>query len=90
MKTPPQNKNTPYPQTGVRDSLISENQNQCADLLEELMGLSSDIFFRIDMKGVLDYLSPSAVNLLIGGKEKWNENSKAFLTDNSANKESLD
>lgn len=90
MKIPQEKKNISNPKTEVENSLNSEDQNQDADLLKELMGLSSDIFFRIDLKGFLNYLSPSAEKLLIGGKEKWNKDSKSLLTDNPVNKDSLD
>ena len=57
--------------------------------LQELIDLSPDIFFRINLQGFLDYLSPSADVLLVGAKEKWNLDRKSILPKTPDNKNAL-
>ena len=78
QKTNP-NKETSDSKDKSENNLFSGDPSQNIILLQELMNLSPDIFFRIDLKGLFEYLSPSAENLLPGAKARWNTVLRNFI-----------
>ena len=90
MQMTNQNKETSDSKDKSENNLFLGDPSQNIVLLQELMNLSPDIFFRIDLKGLLEYLSPSAENLLLGAKEKWNTDWASLLTNNPVNEKTLD
>ncbi len=83
-----QNKKTFRLKGKPEDDLSPVDLKQNDSMLQELINLSPDLFFRIDLKGFFEYLSPSAKNLFADIKKKGS--AKTLLIDNPTNQETLE